>query len=141
MEISAKKYEGLLYSTPLKSTSPFPSSQDCFDSCQTVFPISLIIEVEISAKKNKRDLSPNYLHKTYPIKPHIMQLIIRINTFGNPRLYIPNVEPNANIIINNCTNINFIIPIYFASYKRVRNNREKTIGLAISNPIAVSNIT
>ena len=52
MEISAKKYEGLLYSTPLKSTSPFPSSQDCFDSCQTVFPISLIIEVEISAKKN-----------------------------------------------------------------------------------------
>ena len=59
MEISAKKYEGLLYSTPLKSTSPFPSSQDCFDSCQTVFPISLIIEVEISAKKkkNKRRLN------------------------------------------------------------------------------------
>ena len=55
MEISAKKkYEGLLYSTPLKSTSPFPSSQDCFDSCQTVFPISLIIEVEISAKKNRK---------------------------------------------------------------------------------------
>lgn len=53
MEKLAKKYEGLLYSTPLKSTSPFPSSQDCFDSCQTVFPISLIIEVEISAKKNK----------------------------------------------------------------------------------------
>ena len=53
MEISAKKYEGLLYSTPLKSTSPFPSSQDCFDSCQTVFPISLIIEVEISAKKKE----------------------------------------------------------------------------------------
>ena len=51
MEKSTKKYEGLLYSTPLKSTSPFPSSQDCFDSCQTVFPISLIIEVEISAKK------------------------------------------------------------------------------------------
>ena len=91
--------------------------------------------------KNKRDRSPNYLHKTYPIKPHIMQLIIRINTFGNPRLYIPNVEPNANIIINNCTNINFIIPIYFASYKRVRNNRDKTIGLVLPNPIAVSNIT
>ena len=54
----AKKYEGLLYSTPLKSTSPFPSSQDCFDSCQTVFPISLIIEVEISAKKKyKRRLN------------------------------------------------------------------------------------
>ena len=56
-----------------------------------------------------------------------MQLIIRINTFGNPRLYIPNVEPNANIIINNCTNINFIIPIYFASYKSNRKISEKKI--------------